>query len=73
MIHNIWQLVISNFPPFLFSNLTSYLLQAILGETEISTAQRRAACEGLGLLARVGNDIFTARMVCHFIIFLYSL
>ncbi|RLM55986.1 HEAT repeat-containing protein 5B isoform X5 [Panicum miliaceum] len=38
------------------------LLQAILGETEISTAQRRAACEGLGLLARVGNDIFTARM-----------
>jgi hypothetical protein len=38
------------------------IFKAILGETEISTAQRRAACEGLGLLARVGNDIFTARM-----------
>jgi len=49
------------------------IFKAILGETEISTAQRRAACEGLGLLARVGNDIFTARMVCHFIIFLYLL
>ncbi|OEL32096.1 hypothetical protein BAE44_0006885 [Dichanthelium oligosanthes] len=38
------------------------IFKAILVETEISTAQRRAACEGLGLLARVGNDIFTARM-----------
>ncbi|KAJ1259294.1 hypothetical protein BS78_10G142900 [Paspalum vaginatum] len=38
------------------------IFKAILVETEISTAQQRAACEGLGLLARVGNDIFTARM-----------
>ncbi|XP_021304666.1 HEAT repeat-containing protein 5B isoform X2 [Sorghum bicolor] len=38
------------------------IFKAILVEPEISTAQRRAACEGLGLLARVGNDIFTARM-----------
>jgi hypothetical protein len=26
-------------------------------------SQRRASSEGLGLLARLGNDIFTARMV----------
>ncbi|TVU08978.1 hypothetical protein EJB05_42408 [Eragrostis curvula] len=38
------------------------IFKGILAEAEISTAQRRAACEGLGLLARVGNDIFTARM-----------
>ncbi|WVZ80108.1 hypothetical protein U9M48_027611 [Paspalum notatum var. saurae] len=38
------------------------IFKAILVDPEISTAQRRAACEGLGLLARVGNDIFTARM-----------
>ncbi|CAL5053041.1 unnamed protein product [Urochloa decumbens] len=43
-------------------SMTQSIFKAILGETEISTAQRRAACEGLGLLARVGNDIFTARM-----------
>uniref|UniRef100_A0A0E0HRG5 HEAT repeat-containing protein n=1 Tax=Oryza nivara TaxID=4536 RepID=A0A0E0HRG5_ORYNI len=35
--------------------------KGILLESEISTAQRRAACEGLGLLARIGNDAFTAR------------
>jgi hypothetical protein len=29
----------------------------------MSSAQRRAACEGLGLLGRVANDVFTARMV----------
>ena len=39
-------------------------------ESEISIAQRRAACEGLGLLARTGNDIFTARMVRLLIIVL---
>ncbi|CAN6221242.1 unnamed protein product [Urochloa humidicola] len=43
-------------------SMTQSIFKAILGETEISTAQRRAACEGLGLLARVGNDVFTARM-----------
>uniref|UniRef100_A0A0E0LC01 HEAT repeat-containing protein 5B n=1 Tax=Oryza punctata TaxID=4537 RepID=A0A0E0LC01_ORYPU len=36
--------------------------KGMLLESEISTAQRRAACEGLGLLARIGNDAFTARM-----------
>ncbi|KAL5981902.1 hypothetical protein ACLOJK_015969 [Asimina triloba] len=34
----------------------------ILAEGEISAAQRRASSEGLGLLARLGNDVFTARM-----------
>lgn len=34
-----------------------------MSEGEISAAQRRASSEGLGLLARLGNDIFTARMV----------
>ncbi|KAJ4781926.1 HEAT repeat-containing protein [Rhynchospora pubera] len=38
------------------------ILQAILRETVISPAQKRAACEGLGLLGRVANDVFTARM-----------
>lgn len=53
----------------LFSNfknkiLMFLLLQNILTEGDICASQRRAACEGLGLLARLGNDIFTARMVC---------
>ncbi|XP_020088939.1 HEAT repeat-containing protein 5B isoform X3 [Ananas comosus] len=38
------------------------MFQCVLAETDISGAQRRAASEGLGLLARVGNDVFTARM-----------
>ncbi|KAK3132983.1 hypothetical protein QOZ80_6AG0530430 [Eleusine coracana subsp. coracana] len=38
------------------------IFKGILADPEISTAQRRAVCEGLGLLTRVGNDIFTARM-----------
>ncbi|XP_018445436.1 protein SWEETIE isoform X3 [Raphanus sativus] len=38
------------------------IFQNILTEGDICASQRRAACEGLGLLARLGNDIFTARM-----------
>ncbi|MCL7033976.1 hypothetical protein MKW94_027185 [Papaver nudicaule] len=38
------------------------IFQGILGEGDICAAQRRASSEGLGLLARLGNDIFTARM-----------
>ncbi|KAJ0256074.1 Protein SWEETIE [Hirschfeldia incana] len=38
------------------------IFQNILKEGDICASQRRAACEGLGLLARLGNDIFTARM-----------
>jgi len=37
--------------------------QSILAEGDICGSQRRASSEGLGLLARLGNDIFTARMV----------
>jgi hypothetical protein len=61
-------------PSLLSSNLTWSLHQGILMLSEISIAQRRAACEGLGLLARTGNDIFTARMVCLlFILLLFIL
>ncbi|GFZ18959.1 HEAT repeat-containing protein [Actinidia rufa] len=37
-------------------------LKSILAEGDICASQRRAASEGLGLLARLGNDIFTARL-----------
>lgn len=48
----------------LYIILMFLLQQNILTEGDICASQRRAACEGLGLLARLGNDIFTARMVC---------
>ncbi|KAJ8751677.1 hypothetical protein K2173_025839 [Erythroxylum novogranatense] len=35
---------------------------SILAEGDICASQRRASSEGLGLLARLGNDMFTARM-----------
>ncbi|KAK3425934.1 hypothetical protein EUGRSUZ_F02484 [Eucalyptus grandis] len=38
------------------------IFQSILAEGDICASQRRASAEGLGLLARVGNDIFTARL-----------
>ncbi|KAK9272135.1 hypothetical protein L1049_002505 [Liquidambar formosana] len=38
------------------------IFQSILAEGDICASQRRASSEGLGLLARLGNDIFTARM-----------
>ncbi|KAL4197361.1 hypothetical protein AMTRI_Chr04g187950 [Amborella trichopoda] len=38
------------------------ILQGVLLEGDVTVAQRRAASEGLGLLARFGNDAFTARM-----------
>ncbi|KAK8940232.1 hypothetical protein KSP40_PGU016098 [Platanthera guangdongensis] len=38
------------------------ILMGILAESEITSAQRRACAEGLGLLARLGTDSFTARM-----------
>lgn len=37
--------------------------QSVLAEGDICASQRRASSEGLGLLARLGNDMFTARMV----------
>ncbi|XP_071711040.1 protein SWEETIE [Rutidosis leptorrhynchoides] len=38
------------------------IFQSILAEGGICESQRRASSEGLGLLARLGNDIFTARL-----------
>ncbi|KAH7658270.1 Armadillo-like helical-containing protein [Dioscorea alata] len=38
------------------------IFQGILLEGEISSEQRRASAEGLGLLTRLGNDVFTAKM-----------
>ncbi|KAL9269329.1 SWEETIE-like protein [Drosera capensis] len=38
------------------------IFQGILWEGDICPAQRRAASEGLGLLTRLRNDAFTARM-----------
>lgn len=38
------------------------IFQSILAEGEISESQRRASSEGLGLLTRLGNDMFTARL-----------
>lgn len=39
------------------------IFQSIIAAGDICASQRRAAAEGLGLLARLGNDIFTARMI----------
>lgn len=43
-----------------------------MAEGDICASQRRASSEGLGLLARLGNDTFTARMVSHVLV-IYSL
>ncbi|KAH9602675.1 hypothetical protein KSS87_010209 [Heliosperma pusillum] len=43
-------------------NLMQNIFQNILAEGDISASLRRASCEGLGLLTRLGSDSFTARM-----------
>ncbi|KAF3783313.1 hypothetical protein EJ110_NYTH30337 [Nymphaea thermarum] len=43
-------------------SLAQSIFQGILIDGDVGAAQRRAACEGLGLLSRLGNDSFTARM-----------
>ncbi|KAK9742494.1 hypothetical protein RND81_03G176900 [Saponaria officinalis] len=43
-------------------NLMQNIFQNILTEGDISASLRRASCEGLGLLTRLGTDKFTARM-----------
>ncbi|GLT41167.1 hypothetical protein SLA2020_152510 [Shorea laevis] len=43
-------------------NSAQAIFKGILAEGDICASQRRASSEGLGLLARLGNDIFTARM-----------
>ncbi|GAV75653.1 LOW QUALITY PROTEIN: hypothetical protein CFOL_v3_19131, partial [Cephalotus follicularis] len=44
-------------------NMAQAIFQNILAEGDTCASQRRASSEGLGLLARLGNDIFTARLV----------
>ncbi|KAG8384070.1 hypothetical protein BUALT_Bualt04G0079800 [Buddleja alternifolia] len=43
------------------------IFQSILAEGDICASQRRACSEGLGLLARLGNDVFTARLMKQFL------
>ncbi|XP_057993388.1 protein SWEETIE isoform X1 [Hevea brasiliensis] len=43
-------------------NPAQAIFQSILAEGDVCASQRRASSEGLGLLARLGNDAFTARM-----------
>jgi hypothetical protein len=40
------------------------ILLGILAEEGTSSAELRAAAEGLGVLARVGGDVYAARLVC---------
>ncbi|KAH0698254.1 hypothetical protein KY290_016160 [Solanum tuberosum] len=42
--------------------LAQSIFQSILAEGDICASQCRASSEGLGLLARLGNDVFTARL-----------
>ncbi|KAL0350327.1 UNVERIFIED_CONTAM: protein SWEETIE, partial [Sesamum radiatum] len=48
-------------------NAAQAIFQSILAEGDICPSQRRASSEGLGLLARLGNDIFTARLTKQFL------
>ncbi|KAL8250875.1 hypothetical protein R6Q59_034568 [Mikania micrantha] len=43
-------------------NAVQGIFQGILAEGAICESQRRASAEGLGILARLGNDTFTARL-----------
>ncbi|XP_043809967.1 protein SWEETIE isoform X3 [Manihot esculenta] len=43
-------------------NPAQAIFQSILAEGDVCASQVRASGEGLGLLARLGNDTFTARM-----------
>ncbi|XP_038720133.1 protein SWEETIE isoform X2 [Tripterygium wilfordii] len=43
-------------------NSAQAIFLSILAEGDICASHRRASSEGLGLLARLGNDVFTARM-----------
>lgn len=44
------------------------LQQGVLAEDGISAAERRAAAESLGVLARLGSDVYAARLVCVLVI-----
>lgn len=46
-------------------------MKSILSEGDSTASQRRAAAEGLGLLARLGDDLFTARLVSSILSFVF--
>nr|GMD55450.1 HEAT repeat-containing protein 5B isoform X2 [Ipomoea batatas] len=48
-------------------NATQSIFQIILVEGDITASQRRALSEGLGLVARLGNDVFTAKLTRSFL------
>eukprot|EP00250_Pteridium_aquilinum_P004108 c14345_g1_i1 orf=134-6829(+) len=52
----------SEYEPEVFRRL-QLIFQGFLAEETSTTAQRRAAAEGLGILARLGNDVFAARLM----------
>lgn len=52
----------SEHEPEIFRRL-QLLFQGFLAEETSTTAHRRAAAEGLGILARLGNDVFAARLM----------
>ncbi|KAF2313762.1 hypothetical protein GH714_013249 [Hevea brasiliensis] len=69
----VWENEPSSFPQALIAlrpqplgseilNPAQAIFQSILAEGDVCASQRRASSEGLGLLARLGNDAFTARM-----------
>lgn len=49
-------------------SLTTSLQQGILAEDSISSAERRAAAESLGVLARLGGDSYASRLVFFLIL-----
>nr|GEV82776.1 protein SWEETIE isoform X1 [Tanacetum cinerariifolium] len=50
-------------------NALQGIFQSILVEGGISESQRRASSDGLGLLARLGNDMFTVRLASSYTLF----
>lgn len=50
------------YEPEIFKRL-QLIFQGILSEEFSTPAQRRAAAEGLGILARLGDDVFAARLM----------
>jgi hypothetical protein len=56
---------------YIFAQHSSDMLsiaQGVLAEDGISAAERRAAAESLGVLARLGSDVYAARLVCVLVI-----
>nr|GEW62437.1 HEAT repeat-containing protein 5B [Tanacetum cinerariifolium] len=54
-------------------NAVQGIFQSILAEGGISKSRRRASSDGLGLLARLGNDMFTVRLASMLLYFSFIL